>query len=76
MVIRDTSFGPGVKSLRSNGGSTLTAKTPHPLKTGTRLTLDLDFFLRSGEPLLTIMPNSTKDFRTALASAGPMPTAT
>jgi hypothetical protein len=60
-IIRDTSFGPGVKSLRSNGGSMLTVQTPRPLKVGTRLTLDLDFFLRSGESP-SIMPRTATQF--------------
>jgi hypothetical protein len=62
MVIRDTSFGSGIKSLRLHGGGKITPRTTAPLQAGTRLTLDLDFFLRSGEPLPSIMPNTATKF--------------
>lgn len=62
IIIRDTSFGPGVKSLRLHGGGKVTAQTPAALKPGARLTLDLDFFLRSGEPLPSIMPATATQF--------------
>ncbi len=58
VVISDTSYGPGAQSLRAGGGATITAKTPRVLKTGTRLTLDLDLFVRSGESVPSIMPNT------------------
>jgi hypothetical protein len=61
MIIRDTSFGPGFKSLRLQAGN-ITPRTAAALKTGTRLTLDLDFFLRSGESLPSIMPNTATRF--------------
>lgn len=61
-VIRDTSFGAGVKSLRVQGGGRITAVSGTPLKGGTRLTLDLDVFVRSGEPLPSIMPNTATKF--------------
>ncbi len=60
--IRDTSFGPGVKSLRLDGGKNFAAKLPSPLKVGTRVTLDVDLFLRSGEDLVSIMPNTATKF--------------
>jgi hypothetical protein len=62
MIIRDTSFGPGFKSLCVQGGGKITPRTAAALKTGTRLTLDLDFFLRSGEALPSIMPNTATKF--------------
>ena len=57
-VANDTSFGPGARSLHVAGGSAITARTPHPLKTGTRLLLDLDVFVRSGESSPSIMPGA------------------
>jgi hypothetical protein len=62
LVIRDTSFGPGINSLRINRGGRITALTSTALETGTRLTLDLDLFVRSGEPLPSIMPNTATHF--------------
>lgn len=62
IVIRDTSFGDGVKSLRLHGGGKITPRTTADLKLGTRVTLDLDFFLRSGEALPSIMPNTATIF--------------
>lgn len=53
----DTSFGSGTKSLHASGGAPITARTKRPLQTGTRLTLDLDVFVRSGEKSLAIIPN-------------------
>ncbi len=62
IVIRDTSFGPGINSLRLQGGGKITPLTHSAFKAGTRLTLDLDFFVRSGEPLPSIMPNTATEF--------------
>jgi hypothetical protein len=62
MILRDTSFGPGIKSLRLHGGGKITPRATATLTTGTRLTLDLDYFLRSGEPLPSIMPNTATKF--------------
>jgi len=61
-VIPGTSFGEGVKSLRLGGGNTLAAQTPRPTTAGSRLTLDLDLFVRSGEGLPSIMPRAATKF--------------
>jgi hypothetical protein len=58
VIISDTSFGAGAKSLRAGGGGAISPQLPRPLKPGLRLTLDLDFFLRSGESPPSILPNS------------------
>lgn len=62
IVIRDTSFGAGVNSLRLQGGGKVTPLTRATLQAGTRITLDLDFFIRSGEPVPSIMPDTATKF--------------
>ncbi len=57
-ISSDTSFGPGVKSLRVTGGSPVTLGAPHPLTAGTRITVDLDVFVRSGERGLALLPGA------------------
>jgi hypothetical protein len=59
-VTADTSFGDGVKSLRANQGARFTAKPQSGLKQGTRLVADLDFFLRSGDYVPSLMPGATR----------------
>jgi hypothetical protein len=61
-VTSDTSYGAGVKSLRLGGGASYALSTQHPLALGTRVALDVDIFIRSGERLTSIMPRAATHF--------------
>ena len=61
-VTVDTSFGEGVKALVITQGARFTAKPRQALKQGAKLVADIDLFIRSGDYVPSMLPNSAKKF--------------
>ncbi len=72
-ITNGTSFGAGVNSLRATGEAALHRVLPATLDPAARATLDVDFFLRSGEGFPYLIPNpaARSPHATAIGLSGP-----
>jgi len=59
VIENSTSYGPGVKCLRSSGGTSIIARPTKAIGSSGKVTLDLDVFLRSDKDYPYILPDPT-----------------